>query len=80
MATQRWHLTFPEHLVQEPVICRLIREHDLVVNLRRADIDVEVGWVVLEVSGDRERLASARAFLEGTGVNVADAGGDVLLG
>ncbi len=80
MPTQRWHLTFPEHLVREPVVYRLVRDHDLVINLRRADIDVEVGWIVLEVSGDRERLAAARAFLEGVGVDVADAGGDVLLG
>ena len=80
MPTQRWHLTFPEHLVQEPVVYRLVRDHDLVINLRRADIDVEVGWIVLEVSGARERLAAARAFLEGAGVDVVDAGGDVLLG
>lgn len=80
MARQRWHLTFPAHLVQEPVVYRLVRDHELVVNLRRADIDVEVGWIVLEVSGERDRLTAARAFLEGTGVSVADAGGDVLLG
>ena len=80
MATQRWHLTFPEHLVQEPLVYRLVRDHDLVVNLRRADIDVEVGWILLEVSGTREQLAAAREFLESAGVSIADAGGDVLLG
>ena len=80
MTTQRWHLTFPEHLVQEPIVYRLVRDYDLVVNLRRADIDVEVGWIVLEVSGDHDSLAAGRAFLEEAGVEVSDAGGDVLLG
>ncbi len=80
MTTRRWHLTFPEHLVQVPLVYRLVRDHDLVVNLRRADIDVEFGWIVLEVSGDPERITAGRAFLEEAGVSVADAGGDVLLG
>ena len=80
MPIERWHLTFPGHLIAEPVVSRLVSDHDLVINLRRADIDLEVGWIILEVSGDDDRLAAGRAYLEEAGVTVADPGGDVLLG
>ncbi|MFO8075805.1 MAG: NIL domain-containing protein [Egibacteraceae bacterium] len=80
MATERWHLTFPGELVTEPVVSRLVSDHGLVINLRRADIDLEVGWIVLEVSGDDDGLAAGRAYLEEAGVSVVDPGGDVLLG
>lgn len=79
-STARWHLTFPGHLVAEPIVTHLVSDHGLVLNLRRADIDVEVGWIILEVSGSAEQIAAGRAYLEGVGVEVTDPAGDVLLG
>lgn len=80
MPTRRWHLTFPEELVQQPIVYRLVRDYDLVINLRRADVDTRVGWILLEVDGPVERLDAAKRFLEETGITVVDAGGDVLFG
>lgn len=80
MATQRWHLTFPEELVQQPIVTRLVRDHDLTVNIRRADVDVQVGWMVVEVSGDSDRLIDAKAWLEEIGVTITDPRGDVIAG
>ena len=80
MPTRRWHLTFPEGLVQEPIVYRLVRDYDLVINLRRADVDHEVGWILLEVKGENAQLDGGRRYLEDVGVTVSDAGGDVLLG
>jgi hypothetical protein len=80
MATERWHLTFPEHLVRQPVVYRLVRDHDLVINIRRADVDDEVGWMVLECTGEPDRLQGARAWLSGLGVVVTGVDGDVMAG
>lgn len=80
MPTRRWHLTYPEALVQDPIVYRLIRDHDLLVNIRRADVDAAVGWILLEVSGDTPYLDAAKAWLEEVGIIVSDAGGDVLAG
>lgn len=80
MPTMRLHLTFPERLVQEPVVYRLVRDHDLVINIRRADVDEEVGWMVLELSGDEAQLAAGRAYLEDLGIVVSDPGGDIVAG
>lgn len=80
MATKRLHLTFPEQLVQEPVVYRLVRDYDLVINIRRADVDEQVGWMILELSGDDAALAAGRAYLEDRGVIVSDPSGDIVAG
>ena len=80
MATQRWHLTFPEEQVQQPLVYRLVADHGLVINIRRADVDSEVGWMILEVEGSEAALEAGRGYLIAAGVTVADPTGDVLQG
>ena len=70
MTTARFHLTFPQHLISEPVIHRIGRDFDLVTNIRRANIDEVHGWVILEMQGDDEQIARAIAWLAGQGVQV----------
>ena len=80
MTVRRWHLTFPEDLVQQPVVYRLVADHALVINVRRADVDDAYGWMVLECTGTSAQLDAARAYLEGAGVIVGGVEGDVLAG
>lgn len=80
MAVRRWHLTFPEELVQQPVVYRLVADHGLVINIRRADVDDAYGWMVLECSGEPAQLDAGRAALEKAGVLVSGVEGDVLAG
>ena len=70
MTTARLHLTFPQHLLQEPLIYRLGQDFDLVTNIRRANIDEHAGWMILEVGGDDDTLAQAVAWLTEQGVQV----------
>ena len=76
MARGRFHLSFPEHLIQEPVIYRLGREFDLVTNIRRANIEEGLAWVILEVEGTDEAVTEAVAWLAGQGVQVERLGVD----
>ncbi|HWB70937.1 MAG TPA: NIL domain-containing protein [Egibacteraceae bacterium] len=80
MSVRRWHLTFPEHLVQQPIVYRLVADHGLVINIRRADVDDEYGWMLLECTGDLQALQGARDWLEELGVAVSDPQGDVVAG
>ena len=80
MAKQRLHLTFPEHLVQEPVIYTLGKQFDIVTNIRRANVEETVGWVILEVEGSEDALAKAVAYLDERGVQVDRIDGDVIEG
>ena len=76
-ATARVKLTFPEHLIKQPVIARLVREFDVMPNIRQAKIEETVGWVVCEFGGEDERIDRAITWLRDLGVEV-DRLGDVL--
>jgi hypothetical protein len=77
VTTVRLQLTFPESLVREPIIARLVREFDVIPNIRRADVRSESGWMVCELAGDPPMLEAALEWLQTQGVSV-DLLGDVL--
>jgi L-aspartate semialdehyde sulfurtransferase ferredoxin len=66
----RLHLTFPEHVIQEPIVYRLGQEFGLVTNIRRANVEERFGWVILEVDGTGDDVARAVAWLTEQGVQV----------
>jgi ABC-type methionine transport system ATPase subunit len=77
MIEVRVKLTFPEELVTEPLIARLVRDHDVEPNIRRANVDDHEGWIVCEVAGEPAKIDDALAWLRATGVRV-DLLGDVV--
>jgi ABC-type methionine transport system ATPase subunit len=66
----RLHLTFPERALQEPIVWRLGHEFGLVTNIRRANVEERIGWVILEVDGTEDDLAGAVSWLTDQGVQV----------
>ena len=66
------HCTLPPDLVHRPILHDLVRATTAVVNVRRANVDVEAGvaWFLLELSGPRDQLDRAEAWLVGQGVTV----------
>jgi hypothetical protein len=68
--TARWHLAFDEAVAGEPVLWELAQRFGLHTNIRRANVEEHVAWVIVEVRG--ERLAEAREWLAGRGITVAD--------
>ena len=77
MIAVRVRLTFPEELVREPIIARMIRELGVVPNIRRADVDESGGWIVCELDGDGSTVERAVEWLREVGVQV-DLLGDVV--
>jgi len=78
MPKLRLHLTFPEGLIQDPIIWRLGRQYDIITNIRRANVEESVGWVILEVEGAEEALDQGVAWMEEMGVQVDRLSGDVV--
>lgn len=70
MTKARFHLTFPERLISEPVIHRVGKDFDLVTNIRRANIEERSAWVILEMDGADEDIARAVAWLAEQGLQV----------
>ncbi len=75
----RVKLTFPEHLIKQPVIARMVREFDVMPNIRRANVEETVGWMVCELGGDEQAVERAIEWLRDLGVQV-DRLGDVVEG
>jgi ABC-type methionine transport system ATPase subunit len=72
-------LTFPEHLIKQPVIARMVREFDVMPNIRRANVEETVGWMMCELGGDEQAVERAIEWLRDLGVQV-DRLGDVVEG
>ena len=79
LARMRLRLTFPAALVQKPLLYHLVKDFDLVPNVRRADVRADHGWVVLELEGAEARLQRGLAWLEEQGVTVEPIERDVVL-
>ena len=73
----RVKLTFPERLIKQPLLGRLVREFDVLPNIRRANVEDTCGWIVCELGGEHEAVEKAIAWLEAAGVQV-DRLGDVV--
>jgi ABC-type methionine transport system ATPase subunit len=66
------HCTLPPALVHEPVLHGLVRASRAVVNIHRANVDVEAGvaWYLLELSGPAEEVDRAEAWLRERGIKL----------
>ncbi len=78
MGKQRVKFTFVDELVKEPIIYRLGRDFDVVTNIRRADVQEDMGWVVLELDGEDSEINRGLAWVSSTGVRVDPISGDVI--
>lgn len=76
-ATQhiRVQLDYPLEQVKEPIIYHLVTDYRLIPNIRRANIDVHSGgMLVLEMEGAKEDLMDGIGFLRSLGITVTEIG------
>ncbi len=76
----RYHLTFPRERVAEPVMCEVAKQFDVVFSIRRASVDVEAGWMDLQLEGTREEIERAVRHIQQRGVRVDPIEGDIIAG
>jgi ABC-type methionine transport system ATPase subunit len=74
---QRVKLTFPQHLIKEPVIFMMARKYDVMPNIRRARVGGNIGEMDLVLEGTEENLIKGLQFLREQGISVELAEGDV---
>jgi hypothetical protein len=75
----RLRLTFPPHLIQEPILYRLVKDFDIVINVRRAEVKADYGWVALEMEAAEQTLERGVAWLKERGVQVDPIERDVIV-
>jgi L-aspartate semialdehyde sulfurtransferase ferredoxin len=79
MARMRVRLTFPAALIQEPIVYRLVKDFDIVINIRRADVKADHGWMALELEADEKALERGVKWLKDKGVQVDPIERDVIV-
>lgn len=71
MYTRIYFFQFPKTTTDKPIIYRLIKEHDVEVNILRANIlPQQEGIMILEIKGTKNNVKEALAYLEGLGVGI----------
>jgi len=78
MTRTRVRLTFPPNLIQEPILYRLVKDFDIIINIRRADVKEDYGWVALEMEAGEDTLARGVRWLKDKGVQVDPIERDVI--
>ncbi len=78
--TLRLFVSFPETLVDRPMIYEIVKQFDVVPNIRRANVEDRSGWIILELAGAPDACDAAIEYLEGLGCTVNRMEGDVVAG
>ena len=73
----RLNLTFPDDRVNEPVLAQVIKNFNVSVDIRRAEIQANVGgYMMLEMTGTDAQIDQSIAFMKALGVGVGFIGYD----
>ena len=64
------NFTYPKHLLNQPLIYKLIREFDLLTNILDAHVTAEEGRLLLLIRGEDEQVERGLAWMAGQGVQV----------
>jgi hypothetical protein len=73
VASERVKFTFPQDLVNTPVIYNMGKEFGVVTNIRRANLSHDRGWVILEVVGTAEAIEKSLTWAREQGVRIEPA-------
>ncbi len=77
---KRLDLLFPPEKVREPVIYRMVKEFDVLFNIRRARVDEKMGEMVVELEGPETVLSRAIDWLKSQQIRVEPVTHDAMEG
>ncbi len=80
MPFRRVKFTMNTELIQSPVIYELGHKFEIVTNIRRAEIEADSGWVILELEGALGEIERGLAWVSEQGCDVSSLEGDILAG
>lgn len=60
--------TFPGELKNEPVICNLCKQFNIIVSIVEASFSTDTGWAILVLKGSEEEVKKAFEYLKNKGV------------
>ena len=71
MSLRKFFCTFPQALIQEPIISHTLNaDFGVVPNIRAASITDQVAMVAVEIEGDLEAIEKSVSYMRDRGVQV----------
>ncbi len=67
---ERYYLSYPRHLIREPILYHLVKKFDLIFNIRGASVSEDMGLVAVEFEGTADQIERAIQWLRQSGVTV----------
>ncbi len=68
--TTKVFLTFPQRLIQEPILYDLVQRFPIKTNIRGASVTDVIALVALQMDGEQADVEAAITHLKGLGVQV----------
>jgi hypothetical protein len=65
-------LNYPSTVVGQPVMYRLVDLFHLTINILRARVEPDEGWIEIEVEGPQPKITTAIAWLKEQGLEVIE--------
>jgi ferredoxin len=79
MISKKIVLHFPHRLVNQPIVYKLVKEHDLQFNILKAYVTPqEEGLMILELTGDKKNFDKGIEYLQSCGVKIQPLSQDVI--
>jgi ABC-type methionine transport system ATPase subunit len=66
-------LTFPNKLKDEPLICNICKQFDLIISIVEASFSTDTGWAILILEGSEAEIKKALEYLQIKGVEIKSA-------
>ena len=78
MIKKRVVLTFPYEVVSQPIVYRLVKDYNLMINILRAKVTPqEQGRLVLEISGIKKELEAGIKYLAELNIDIQSLAQDI---
>jgi len=77
MNSMKLKLIYPEEKIKEPILSRMCKTFDIDINIRKANVQENIGWLELELIGTEEEIERAIDWLIKQGIEVSPLEGQV---
>ncbi|NPA52053.1 MAG: FeS-binding protein [Aquificae bacterium] len=77
MNSMKLKLIYPEEKIKEPILSKLCKTFDVDINIRKANVQENIGWLELELIGTEEEIEKAMDWLIKQGIEVSPLEGQV---
>ncbi|NPA12810.1 MAG: FeS-binding protein [Aquificae bacterium] len=72
-------LIYPEDKIKEPILSKVCKNFDVEINIRKANVTENIGWLELELAGDENQIEEAIKYMQQQGIEVSPLEGQVFM-